>query len=52
MIYDPNLILGWIFDEVVSFEVAEQYALDFVQGRARELGKANLWGNLWRYVGE
>ena len=52
MIYDPKLILGWISDKVVSFEVAEQYALDFVQERARELGKAHLWGNLWRYGGK
>ena len=52
MIYDPKLILYWILDEVVSFEVAVQYALNFVQERARELGKGNLWRNPWRYEGE
>ena len=52
MIYDPNLILGWILDEVVSFEVAEQYTLDFVQERARELGKEDLWRDPWRHGGE
>lgn len=52
MIYDPKLILDWILDEAVSFEVAVQYALDFVQERARELGKADLWRDPWRYDGK
>jgi hypothetical protein len=49
MIYNPKLILQWICEDFISIEFAETYALDFVQERARELGKVNLWRDPWRY---
>jgi hypothetical protein len=49
VIYDVQLILGWIREGIVSTDAAEMYAVDFVQERARELGKVNLWRDPWRY---
>ena len=50
MIYDVQLIVGWII-EGVSIEVAQMFAVDLVQERARELGNANLWENPWIKLG-
>ncbi|KAF8485891.1 hypothetical protein DFH94DRAFT_841959 [Russula ochroleuca] len=49
MIYNPKLILQWICEDFISIEFAETYALDFVQERARELGKVDAWRDPWRY---
>ena len=49
MIYDAKLITQWIRGDTVSIEIAEMLALNFVKQRAKELGKVNLWTNLWRY---
>ena len=46
MIYNTQLILGWIIDGV-STEVAQMFAVDLVEERARELGKENLWKDPW-----
>jgi hypothetical protein len=48
-IYNAKLITRWIREDSVSIEIAEMFALNFVQERAKELGKENLWTNLWRY---
>jgi hypothetical protein len=47
MIYDVGLILNWIREDIVSVEVAQMFAVDLVEERARELGKANLWEDPW-----
>ena len=49
MIYDAKLITQWIREDTVSIEIAEMLALNFVKQRAKELGKVNLWTDLWRY---
>ena len=46
-IYDTRLILGWILEDDVPFNVAVGYALDFVGERAIELGKVEAWRDLW-----
>ena len=46
-IYNTNLILGWILENDTPVQVAASYALGFVGERARELGKVELWSNLW-----
>ena len=51
MIYDVDLVLGWIRDGNISVDVAEMFAIDFVQERARELGKVDLWRDPWHYDG-
>ena len=51
MIYDVDLVLGWIRDGTISVDVAEMFAIDFVQERARELGKVDLWRDPWHYDG-
>ncbi|KAF8479751.1 hypothetical protein DFH94DRAFT_832545 [Russula ochroleuca] len=38
-IYDAKLITSWIRNDTVSIEIAEMFALKFVQERAKELGK-------------
>ena len=49
MVYDKKLILEWIFDseEPIPVEVVANYALDFVQQRATELGKEDAWRDPW-----
>ena len=47
LIYDPKLILQWILEESIPFEVAAMYALEFVNERARELGKVDVWRDPW-----
>ena len=49
VIYDAKLITQWIRNDTVSIEIAEMFALKFVQERAKELGKVDLWTDLWRY---
>ena len=49
MIYNSELILSWVFEGIITPRVAEMYASDFVQERARELGNVNLWGDQPRY---
>ena len=49
MIYDAKLITQWIRNDTVSIEIAEMFALKFVQERAKELAKVDLWTDLWRY---
>ena len=51
MIYDVELVLGWIRDGTISVDVAETFVIDFVQERARELGKVDLWRDPWHYDG-
>jgi hypothetical protein len=51
MIYDANLVAKWIRENSVSIEIAEMFALNFVKEKAKELGKENLWTDLWRYDG-
>ena len=46
-IYDTKLILGWILEDDTPVQVAASYALEFVGERARELGKAGMWSDLW-----
>jgi hypothetical protein len=46
VIYNTQLILGWII-EGVSTEVAQMFAVDLVEERARELGKESLWKDPW-----
>ena len=46
-IYNTDLILGWILEDDTPVQVAASYALEFVEGRARELGKVESWSNLW-----
>ena len=52
MIYDAKLITQWIRNDTVSIKIAEMFALKFVQERAEELEKVDLWTDLWRYIGE
>lgn len=47
MVYDKKLILGWIFEDLISVDVVAKYALDFVQQRATELGKGDAWSDPW-----
>jgi hypothetical protein len=49
VIYDAKLITQWIRNDTVSIEISEMFALKFVQERAKELGKVDLWTDLWRY---
>jgi hypothetical protein len=49
MIYDAKLITRWIRNNTVSIEIAEMFALQFVQERANELEKVDLWIDPWRY---
>ncbi len=46
-IYDTDLVLGWILEDDTPVHVAASYALDFVEERAREFGKVEVWSNLW-----
>jgi hypothetical protein len=46
-IYDTELILGWILEDDTPVQVAASYALEFVEERARELGKAGMWSDPW-----
>lgn len=48
-IYDAKLITSWIRNDTVSIEIAEMFALKFVQERAKELGKVDLWTDPWGY---
>jgi hypothetical protein len=43
------LFIGWVLDNTISTELAEEYALDFVKERAREVKKIHLWKDLMRY---
>ncbi|KAI0253396.1 hypothetical protein BJV78DRAFT_208054 [Lactifluus subvellereus] len=42
-IYNTKLVLEWILEDNVRVETAVRYALNFVQERALELGKAQEW---------
>ena len=46
-IYDTKLVLGWILEDDVPLKIAVGYALDFVGEKARELGKVEVWRDLW-----
>jgi hypothetical protein len=46
LIYNTNLVLGYIFDGSTAIDVAERFALRFVAERAVELGKVEEWNDL------
>ena len=48
-IYEPDLFIDWVLNGSASTELVETYALDFVEERARELGKTHLWKDLKRH---
>jgi hypothetical protein len=43
LLYDTELILGWILDDHAPVQRAEKYALDFVRERALELRIQEVW---------
>jgi len=44
-IYDQKMILALVHEE--GFDAAREIALVITKQRARELGKEELWGDLW-----
>jgi hypothetical protein len=47
MVYDKELVLGWILEESIPIDVVAEYALEFVQERATQLGKKDAWRDPW-----
>lgn len=47
MVYDKELILEWILEESSPISVVAEYVLEFVQERATQLGKKDVWKDPW-----
>jgi hypothetical protein len=47
IIYDPRPLVQGIIQGAIPIEDAKAFAISMVEGKALELGKSGLWGDLW-----